>query len=48
MGIFKSCQDQAQANAKNIETLEQYSVAFTDYVSEIETSSNEKFLAISN
>ena len=48
MGILKSCQDQAQANAKNIETVEQYSVAFTDYVSEVETSSNEKFFAISN
>ena len=46
MGIFGSCQ--AQANAKNIETLEQYSMALTDYVSEIETSSNEKFFAISN
>ena len=48
MGIFGSCQDQAQANSKNIETLEQYSMALTDYVSEIETSSNEKFFAISN
>ena len=48
MGIFGSCQDQAKANAKNIETLEQYSMALTDYVSEIETSSNEKFFAISN
>ena len=48
MGIFGSCQDQAQENAKNIETLEQYSMALTDYVSEIETSSNEKFFAISN
>ena len=48
MGIFGSCQDQAQANAKNIETLEQYSMAFKDYVSEIETSINEKFFAISN
>ena len=48
MGIFGSCQDQAQANAKNIESLEQYSMALTDYVSEIETSSNEKFFAISN
>ena len=48
MGIFGSCQDQAQANAKNIVTLEQYSMAHTDYVSEIETSSNEKMLAISN
>ena len=48
MGIFGSCQDQAKANAKNIETLEQYSMALTDYVSEIEISSNEKFFAISN
>ena len=48
MGIFGSCQDQAQANAKNIETLEQYSMALTDYVSEIESSSNEKFFTISN
>ena len=48
MGIFGSCQYQAQANANNIETLEQYSMALTDYVSEIETSSNEKFFAISN
>ena len=48
MGIFGSCQDQAQANAKNIETLEQYSMALTDYVSEIESSSNEKFFMISN
>ena len=48
MGFFGSCQDQAQANAKNIETLEQYSMAFKDYVSEIETSINEKFFAISN
>ena len=48
MGIFGSCQDQAQAIAKNIETLEQYSMALTDYVSDIETSSNEKFFAISN
>ena len=48
MGIFGSCQDQAQENAKNIETLEQYSMALKDYVSEIETSSNEKFFAISN
>ena len=48
MGIFGSCQDQAQANAKNIATLEQYSLLLTDYVSEIETSSNEKFFAISN
>ena len=48
MGIFGSCQDQAQANAKNIESLEQYSMALTDYVSEIETSSKEKFFAISN
>ena len=48
IGIFGSCQDQAQENAKNIETLEQYSMALTDYVSEIETSSNEKFFAISN
>ena len=47
MEIFGSCQDQAQANAKNIESLEQYSMALTDYVSEIETSSNEKFFAIS-
>ena len=30
-------------NAKNFETLEQYSMALTDYVSEIEISSNEKF-----
>ena len=35
MGMFGSSQDQAQANAKNIETLEQYSMALTDYVSEI-------------
>ena len=48
MGIFGSCQDQAQVNAKNIETLEQYSMALTDYVSEIESSSNEKFFTISN
>ena len=48
MGIFGSFQDQAQANAKNIETLEQYSMALTDYVSEIESSSNEKFFMISN
>ena len=48
MGIFGSCQDQAQANAKNIETLEQYSMALADYVSEIESSSNEKFFTISN
>ena len=48
MGIFGSCQDQAQANAKNIECLEQYSMALTDYVSEIETSSNEKVFAVSN
>ena len=43
MGIFGSCQDQAKANAKNIETLEKYSMALTDYVSEIET-----FFAILN
>ena len=48
MGIFGSCQDQAQANAKNLESLEQYSMALTDYVSEIETSSIEKFFAMSN
>ena len=48
MGIFGSFQDQAQANAKNIETLEQYSMALTDYVSEIESSSNENFFMISN
>ena len=48
MGIFGSCQDQAKANAKNIETLEKYSMALKDYVSETETSSNEKFFTISN
>ena len=48
MGIFGSCQDQARANAENIEALEEYSMALTDYVAEVETSSNEKFFAISN
>ena len=48
MGIFGSCQDPFKANAKNIETLEQYSMELTDFVSEIETSSNENVFAISN
>ena len=48
LGVFGSCQDKARANAKSIESLEKYSMALTDYVSEIETSSNQKFFAISN
>ena len=48
MYIFESRQDQARAITKNIKDSEEYSMALTDYVLKIVTSSNDKFFAISN
>ena len=44
MYTFESRQDQARAITKNIEDSEEYSMALTDYVLKIVTSSNDKFL----
>ena len=47
-GIFGSCQDQAKANANNIEQLTMYTEAITQYVTQIKEETNDKFFMVSN
>ena len=47
-GIFGSCQDEAKANAQNIEQLNIYTEALTEYVVQIKEETNDKFFMISN
>ena len=47
-GIFGSCQDQAKANAHNIEQLTMYTEAITQYVNQIKEKTNDKFFMVSN
>ena len=48
LGVFGNCQNTGRKNAENIEKLSEYANQLTDYVLEIEQSSNEKFFLISN
>ena len=47
-GIFGSCQDQAKANAHNIEQLTIFTEAITEYVTHIKEETNDKFFMVSN
>ena len=48
LGVFGNCQNTGRKNAEDIEKLSEYANQLTDYVLEIEQSSNEKFFLISN
>lgn len=47
-GIFGNCQNYGRQNAENIDRLNEFASALTDYVLEVESESNEKFFLISD
>ena len=47
-GVFGTCQDQAQTNAANIETLGTLTTALTSFVDRLNTDTNEKFFRVKN
>ena len=47
-GIFGGCHDQAQANAANIRSLSDYQDVLTQFVTEFQTNTDEKFFLVKN
>ena len=47
-GIFSTCQDQSETNSANIEHLGTKILVLTNYVSQLRTDTDEKFLLVSN